>query len=61
MGAGTEFGKAMQEITGCVEQGDQQCSYDGLKTLTTGIDGLLGWLRVAWRWWVGWLRRCADS
>ena len=47
MAAGTEFGKAMQEITGCVEQGDQQCSYEGLKTLTTGIDELLGWLRVA--------------
>jgi len=35
---GTEFGKAMQEISGCVEQGDQQCSYDGLKTVMTDLN-----------------------
>merc|ERR1711935_1080538 len=28
----------MQEISGCVEQGDQQCSYDGLKTVMTDLN-----------------------
>ena len=48
----------MQEISGCVEQGDQQCSYDGLKTVMTGTrDRLLA--GCAW-YEAGGLVGCAD-